>query len=122
VESDGWVIDGAYTHKLGDLVLSAAEVVVWLDLPVRVWLPRLARRTLRRLRAREELWNGNRESVSAALCGRDSLFLYAFRAHFRRRRDWPQTLRAYRVVRLRTEAEVERFLADAGARERDAVR
>src|SRR5262245_40406768 len=51
--SDGWVIDGAYQHKLGDLVLDRADTIVWLDLPVRVWLPRLTRRTWRRLRGRE---------------------------------------------------------------------
>jgi len=37
---DRWVIDGVYRRKLGDLVLAAAETVVWLDLPVNVWLPR----------------------------------------------------------------------------------
>ena len=35
------MIDGGYWAKLGDLVLRNADVVVWLDLPVRVWLPRL---------------------------------------------------------------------------------
>ncbi|MGI8573590.1 MAG: shikimate kinase [Solirubrobacteraceae bacterium] len=116
VASDGWVIDGTYQRKLGDLVLGAADVVVWLDLPVRVWFPRLARRTWRRVRRREELWNGNRESLSNAICGRDSLFFYALRAHFQRRREWPRELRARRVIRLRTVAEVEQFLAGAGAR------
>ena len=48
--ADGWVIDGAYRGKLGDLVLRSADVVVWLDLPIRVWLPRLLRRTVRRIR------------------------------------------------------------------------
>ena len=43
VASDSWVIDGAYRHKLGDLVLDAADVVVWLDLPIRIWLPSLSR-------------------------------------------------------------------------------
>src|ERR1700761_7549385 len=47
--SDAWVIDGTYRRKLGDRVLEAADVVVWLDLPIRVWLPRLVRRTGRRL-------------------------------------------------------------------------
>lgn len=28
----GWVIDGTYTHKLGDLVLCAADQIMWLDL------------------------------------------------------------------------------------------
>ena len=39
---DGWVIDGGYRGKIGDLVLGQADLVVWIDLPVRVWLPRLA--------------------------------------------------------------------------------
>ena len=41
VAADGWVIDGTYRSKLGDLVLDHADLVVWLDLPIRVWLPRL---------------------------------------------------------------------------------
>ena len=51
VADDGWVIDGGYWGKIGDLVLRHADLVVWLDLPVRVWLPRLIRRTVRRVRA-----------------------------------------------------------------------
>jgi Shikimate kinase len=39
---DGWVVDGTYQRKLGTLVLDAADTVVWLDLPIRVWLRRLA--------------------------------------------------------------------------------
>ena len=77
--SEGWVIDNVYRRKLGNLVLEAADLVVWLDLPVRVWLPRLVRRTGRRLAGREEIWNGNRESLRTALWGRDSLFGYAVR-------------------------------------------
>jgi adenylate kinase family enzyme len=112
VRSDGWVIDGAYRAKLGDLVLEAADVVVWLDLPVRIWLPRLLRRTARRVRGREELWNGNRETLANVIWGRDSLLVYAVRSHFRRRREYPEALTNWRVIRLRTPAEVERFLAD----------
>ena len=44
---DGWVIDGNYSAKFGNLVLEHADTVVWLDLPIRVWLPRLIRRTTR---------------------------------------------------------------------------
>jgi adenylate kinase family enzyme len=114
VSSDGWVIDGTYQRKVGDLVLDAAEVVVWLDLPIRVWLPRLVRRTWRRVHGREQLWNGNRESLASAVWGRESLFAWALRTHFRRRREWPQTLAHLRVIRLRTRDEVERFLAESG--------
>ncbi len=109
--AEGWVIDGSYRGKLGTLVLDQADVVVWLDLPIRVWLPRLVRRTLRRIRTREELWNGNRESLATAFWGRDSLILWSIRSHFRRHREWPPAFAGLNVVRLRTPAEVERFLA-----------
>jgi adenylate kinase family enzyme len=114
VDSDAWVIDGAYRGKLGDLVLERAELVVWLDLPLRVWLPRLLRRTARRVIQREELWNGNRETLRNVLLSRDSLLFYALRAHRRRRRTYPASLAPYDVVRLRTPTEVERFLTNAG--------
>jgi adenylate kinase family enzyme len=115
VARDGWVIDGGYWHKLGDLVLGAADVVVWLDLPIRVWLPRLLRRTWRRVRRREELWNGNLETFGTAFWGRESLFVWAFRTHFERRRTWPDRLAHLPVVRLRTRADVDRFLSDPAA-------
>lgn len=110
VAEDEWVVDGAYRGKLGDLVLDRADLVVWLDLPLRVWLPRLLRRTVRRVVTREELWNGNRETLRNVLFSRESLILYALRAHFRRRRKYPAALAPYKVVRLRSPHEVERWL------------
>jgi adenylate kinase family enzyme len=107
----GWVIDNPYQRKLGSLVLEAADLVVWLDLPVRVWLPRLVRRTAERALSREPLWNGNRESLRGVLWGRESLIIYALGAHRRRRREWPERFRCYPVVRLRSTAEVEQWLA-----------
>ena len=121
VARDAWVIDGSYRGKLGDLVLEAADTVVWLDLPRRIWLPRLVRRTLRRALTREELWNGNRESLRNALVGFDSLFRYA-PANERPRRDrYPRELARYRVARLRSPAEVEAFLRSARRRERSSA-
>jgi len=110
VAGDAWVIDGSYRGKLGDLVLEAADTVVWLDLPRRVWLARLARRTLRRLLFSEELWNGNRESLRGALVGPGSLFGCALRTAPRRRQRWPRELARFRVARLRSQAEVDVFV------------
>jgi adenylate kinase family enzyme len=73
VAGDGWVIDGGYRSKVGDLVIAQADTVVWLDLPVRVWLPRVVARTLRRIRGEETLWNENKEGFRTAFWGRDSL-------------------------------------------------
>jgi adenylate kinase family enzyme len=108
---DAWVVDGAYRGKLGDLVLERAQLVVWLDLPTRVWLPRLLRRTLRRIVRREELWNGNRETLRNAFFSRESLLLFALRNQAPRRRRYPVELARFPLVRLRTPPEVERWLA-----------
>ena len=112
---EGWVIDGGYRRKIGHLVFEQADVVVWIDLPIHVWFPRLIRRTVRRWRRQEELWNGNRESLRDAIGGRDALIPYAVRAHFSRRRRYPDTLEPFNVVRLRTQAEVDAFVRDACA-------
>jgi adenylate kinase family enzyme len=113
VESEAWVIDGAYRGKLGDLVFERADVVVWLDLPVRVWLPRLVHRTARRIVRREELWNGNREELRFVFDPRYSVIYFALRHHGRRRRAYPKELARFPVVRLRTTREVDDFLSRA---------
>jgi adenylate kinase family enzyme len=114
VSGEGWVIDAAYRKKIGNLVLDSADTIVWLDLPIRVWLPRLVGRTLRRIRGKELLWNANKEGFRTAFWGRESLLGYALRMHFDRRRRYPVELARYPVIRLRTPAEVDRFVNDAG--------
>jgi len=104
-----WVVDGNYS-TVRDIVWDRADTVVWLDLPLRVWLPRLLRRTYRRWRRRESLWNDNRETLRNAFWGRESLVVFSLRSHFVRRRRWPDELAAYPVVRLRTVDDVQRWL------------
>jgi adenylate kinase family enzyme len=113
VASKAWVIDGTYRNKLGDLVLEQAEVILWLDLPLYVWLPRLLRRTARRIIRREELWAGNRERLRDVIHPRNSVVVYALRGYRERRRTFPVALARFPVVRLRTTAEVEWFLSSA---------
>lgn len=114
VKSDAWVIDGAYRGKLGDLVLDRAELVVWLDLPMRVWLPRLVRRSARRVIRREELWAGNRERLRDVLHPHNSVILYALRKYRSQRRSYASELARFSLVRLCTQAEVDDFLRSAG--------
>ena len=113
VAGDTWVIDGGYWGKLGHLVVERADTVVWLDFPRRVWLPRLVRRTLLRVVRREELWNGNRESVRNVFFSRESLILYALRNDRRRRQRYPRELARFRVARLRSQREIDAFLRHA---------
>jgi adenylate kinase family enzyme len=107
----GWVIDGNYESKLGRLVTDAADTLVWLDLPLAVLLGRLWRRTSHRVLESVELWNGNRESWQTAFWGRDSLFAWTIRAHFRHRREWPRRFASHPgFVRLRTAPEVRNWV------------
>ena len=113
---DGWVIDGNYEHKLGGLVLDAADTIVWLDLPLWFKLRRLWNRTTHRIRHRVELWSGNRESWRTAFWGRESLFMWTLRSHFRHRRRWPPRFDGDpRVVRLRSAGEAQRWLDEQRA-------
>jgi adenylate kinase family enzyme len=108
---DGWVIDGNYESKLGTTVIGLADTIVWLDLPLPVKLRRLWRRTIVRIRDDVELWSGNRESWRGAFWGRDSLFWWMLKTHFRHRRDWPRRFDGDpRFVRLRSVAEARRWL------------
>jgi adenylate kinase family enzyme len=109
VEQPRWVIDGRYHGKLGDLVISHADTVVWLDVPLRTWLPRLARRSLLRLVRRERLWNGNRERVRDQF----EFFRWAWQKHVADRTFIPEWVGAYphvRLVRLGTQREVHAFV------------
>ena len=112
---DGWVADGNYESKLGDLVLSRADTFVWLDPPLPLALARIARRTGVRIVRRTELWNGNRETVRNVFA-KDNLFAWAVKSHRRMRRtlpSLPQRQPHLRFVRLRSARQVAEFLASA---------
>ena len=84
--TDAWVADGNYA-RTRDIVLSRADTVVWLDLPLGTCLGRILRRTARRARTREELWSGNRESWRRHL-SRDSLVWWLVSSYRRKRREY----------------------------------
>ena len=68
---EGWVIDGGYRRKIGDLVLAAGRRRR-LDRPAD---PRAGSRASSGARCaacggQEELWNGNRETLRDAIGGR----------------------------------------------------
>jgi adenylate kinase family enzyme len=107
----GWVVDGNYDSKLSDLVVGEADTIVWLDLPLSVKWHRVWRRTMHRIRNRVELWNGNRETWRGAFASGDTILLWVLRSHVRHRRIWPDRFEGdERLVRLRTEDEVRRWL------------
>ncbi|HEU5160830.1 MAG TPA: hypothetical protein VFU43_27785 [Streptosporangiaceae bacterium] len=114
-ERPRWVFDGNYIDRVGHSLWPRADLIVWMDLPLTVILPRLVRRSLRRILHRTELWHGNREGWSA-LFGRYSVLGWAVRSHRRHRRELPVLLAdlargGVRVVRLRSAAQARDWLA-----------
>jgi adenylate kinase family enzyme len=118
MSSDGWVLDGSYFRILGPLILERADTVVWLDQPLPLVLLRLVRRAIRDIVTKRDLFNGNRQTWRYAFFVRDSLVSYAVKAHFRRRRIWPELFARQahlRVVRLRSPHAVAGWLETQGA-------
>ncbi len=115
-DGDAWVTDSTYHTLLGDLIVERADVLVWLDLPVRLVLWRLLRRTHVRNRDKVELWNGNvepgwRESLP-------TLIWPALKRVFENRRALPARYADVNMRRLRSDAAVRAFVAEVEPRER----
>jgi adenylate kinase family enzyme len=112
---EGWVVDGNYGSKLGTSVLDQADEVVWLDPPFPTVFWRLVRRTVRRARTREQLWETtNTESFRQSFLSRDSILWYLLKTYRRGRRRRAELVAGYRHVRLRSARDLERYLRDAG--------
>ncbi len=88
--ADAWIADGNYSGEASTL-LARAEVAIWLDLPLRICLPRLIRRSIQRAGARQELFAGNRETFSHLLA-RDSILWWGPARHHQHRRHWARRL------------------------------
>jgi adenylate kinase family enzyme len=110
--SNGWVVDGSYTAALREVLLPRADTVVWLDQSPHVFLPRLLKRTIRDIVTKRDMFNGNRQTIRFAFFVKDSLFAWAIKSHFRRRRTFPKFFAQFpdvELVRLRSPREVERW-------------
>jgi adenylate kinase family enzyme len=108
---DSWVIDDTCRRELGDFVSGRVDVILWLDLPLLLKLRRLCRRSWRRVRTREVLWNGNIETWRDVFVGKDAVLVHATLAHFRHRRTFLARPDAQKIVRLRTPSEIDRWLS-----------
>lgn len=114
IRTGSWTTEWQY-DAARPLLAESAEVVVWLDLSfVRVTLPRLVRRTIRRRWSREELWNGNREApLWTVFTDREHIVRWAFRSRRNYEAAVPGLIQKYphlTVVRLRSQQEAEDWL------------
>ena len=109
---DAWVMDGNYSDTLG-LRLEACDAVVFLDLPRVLCTWRVVKRAL-------TYWNTSRPDVAEG-CTENLNGEFFWWVWNYPRRSRPKVLARLeefaagkRVVRLRSDAEVEKFLAEVG--------
>jgi len=108
-----WVTEWQY-RDARPILLARADLLIWLDFPRRISLGRVIRRTWRRSRSHEVLWNGNREpGMAHALFAKEGVIRWAIRTHNRyprliaeARHEWP----AVAVVRLTSQSEAQSLL------------
>lgn len=113
-----WVLDSAYSTWL-NVPLARADLVVGLDYPRWFSLQRLIRRTLARIVGRREICHGNVETLGGAL-SRDSIVAWHFRSFASKRarlRAWEASPEPPRVLRFRSAAAAQTWLASLNRQE-----
>ncbi|KAJ7149148.1 hypothetical protein C8R46DRAFT_1127324 [Mycena filopes] len=90
---NGWVIDGNYTRRIGDIVHDSSTDTIWLDPPLALYLPRVIWRTfLRLLRLREPCSPGCPERLTEVLFSKESIVWWCITQH--------RTVRAREAARM----------------------
>ncbi|MFD9704050.1 AAA family ATPase [Lentzea sp. NPDC059081] len=106
-----WVTE--YQYQVARPVLvRRADTVVWLDHRFVTVMARLVGRTVRRRAARAELWNGNQESpLWSVFTDSGHILRWGWKSYRRNRARVLALVDQVVVVRLRGQAQVERWLA-----------
>jgi adenylate kinase family enzyme len=115
--NERWVVAGNYLRLTQPTLWPRAQLMIWLDLPLHVVLPRMARRTWRRWRTRELLWGTNVEDPwqHLRLWETDkNLFTFTLRRHGPRRAEYAARMHDPHwahidFVRLCSIAEIDTF-------------
>jgi adenylate kinase family enzyme len=108
-----WITEDQYHRFLGSLLWQRADTVIWLDLPRRVVMSRVIRRSVSRTLTRRELWNGNREHWRAWLAP-DHPIWWAWSRFERKRAQVLEHATEHphaKLIRLTTPREVRQLLS-----------
>lgn len=109
---DRWIISGNYrnTHPL---TMPQATCVIWLDFPLRIILWRMVKRTLTRIITKEEVCNGNYETIYGAFLDEENLFSYTINTYKDRKKQFLMLGEQYphlEIIRLQSPKELTQFL------------
>ncbi len=93
IAAERWVFAGNYSSAR-DLTWTRADTLIWLDYAFTLVFWRLFRRTVQRIRSREDLWGtGNVETWRKQFTSTDSLFVWLVKSYGRYRRQYPLLVR-----------------------------
>ena len=108
-----WVSEWQYA-TVRPLLAQRADTLIWLDYPLPVSMVRLIRRTVRRRRQREELWNGNYEGpLWRIFTDTDHIIRWGWRTRNKLKALVPTLEQKYpglHVLRLRSPREADVWL------------
>lgn len=110
-EGPRWVTEGNYS-AIRDILLSRADTAIWLDYPFPLVFSRLLKRTLTRVIDQKPICNGNHETWRQTF-SRNSILLWAFKTHWRKKRQYPELWRRYphlTVLRFASPSQTEAWL------------
>lgn len=112
--SEAWVTEWQYPQAR-PVLAARADLLVWLDLPVRVTMTRLGRRTVSRVRHRTELWAGNTEPpLRTIFTEPNHIVRWAWRTRHDYRTLVPAAQAAHPsldLMHLRSQPAADRYLA-----------
>lgn len=115
---DSWVLCGNYYSRIGQEIWPQADTIIWCNYSFGRVFWQLSRRTLTRGVRRAELWNGNRERLSA-LFTKDSIILWMLQNWKKQMiryeemfRNPPVSATLIRLIRLKNPKERQEFLAN----------
>jgi adenylate kinase family enzyme len=116
LSSDEWVLDGNYVKTI-PIKWKRVQMVIYLDLPFHIVLYRIIKRSLIRSIMKEELWNGNRETIWKHLFTRDSMILWTIMNFSKNRKIYEELINKPELahinfLRLCSNKEVENFITE----------
>lgn len=116
--ADAWVSEWQYPAAR-ELLADRADTLVWLDVPTRVGLTRVVRRTVARRLRDEELWHGNKEApLHTVFTDPEHILRWAWRTRHLLRDLVPEAEETHphlAVVRLHSRSDVDRFVTRLSA-------
>lgn len=122
-DTERWITEWGYWNSGARSILGPrAELMIWLDYPRRIVLPRIVRRTVRRRIRREVLWNGNVEPHLHTFFTKPEANIV--RWNLKTQHSWRERMPEFQaelphltIVRLRHPRETKRWLSQVTAHE-----